>query len=415
MRNTIILLCLVVFLGVGFGLETNAQNLDYQGFHFRSKSINNLTIPFRQYHNLIVLSVRINQSDTLNFVLDSGAGSTLISDLATAQKLGLPHLRDIFILGNKKDQQLKAHISNIDFFALKGIEATKLGVIVLEEDVLQLSEYAGIKIHGLLGADLFNRFVVRIDYEKKQVTFTKPTKFKPAKKYGEPIAIALHAQRPYLQAQTLIENDTIPTGLIIDIGAAHSLSLEVGTHPKIQVPQKSLTTFLGSTLGGVVYGDIARINNIQIGQFNFKEVITSFPDTSDMSSFRQEYRQGNLGYGILRRFHITFDYTHENIYLKPNRYFKEPFRENKSGMYIAAEAPDFKIFKINYLYANSPAQKAGLQEGDTIVAINNQMVNDMTISQLYDMLDKKEGSKIKIFAKRGDNFFYTEMLLSDNF
>jgi hypothetical protein len=217
-----------------------------------------------------------------------------------------------------------------------------------------------------------------------------------------------------VQAEATMSNSNAvtPLKLILDTGAGHSLSLEAGTHPNIKLPEKYIYSQLGMTLNGSIEGAIGRIDKFKLGSFEMERVITSFPDSNSLrlvKSFSQ--RQGNLGCGVLKRFHIIFDYTRGRMMLKPNRSYKEPFEFNTSGLDLSAEGPEFKTYKIATIRPNSPAEKADLRKGDVLISIDNEMVNKMSLSYAYKLINKKEGRITLLLVKRRQEWIFVELKL----
>jgi hypothetical protein len=407
--------CLLVII-LGFPWVVNAQ-LETLGLHFKSKNQKSVTLEFQLYNNLIIIPIQINDSEKLNFVLDTGVGYTLITEPSLLTQMKMNCLRKVKVSGSGTGSELQGCIVQAQNINIKGgIVSKNHNLIILEEDILHLSSYAGIKIHGLIGYDLFSRFVVKIDYMNQSLTLIRPDVYihKPKKK-EEVFAMSIEQMKPYVQAEAIIRNQVnklTSLKLILDTGAGHSLSLEAGTHPDIVVPEKNVPSYLGMTLNGSVEGAIGRIEKFKLGSFELPKVITSFPDSSSMRFLRNlGERHGNVGCGVLRRFHLTFDYPHNRLILRPNRSFKEPFEFNTSGLELSASGEDFKTYSIGSIRKGSPAEEAGLQRGDTIIAIDDSFANDLKMSEIYKILNKKEGKRTALFVKRKDMFFVVEIKL----
>lgn len=392
---------------------SQTNGLENLGFHFKNPNTKKIKVNFELYNNLIVVPVRVNELDTLNFALDTGVGYTLITDPQVMKTLRLKSLRKIKVAGSGTNTELMGSIVNIQNIALRNIIAYNHNLIVLDQDVLHLSQYAGVKIHGLLGYDLFSRFVVKINYSNKTLTFYKPEHYQYENKHGEIFPIIIEQLKPYVQAEaTLTSSSATPVKLILDTGAGHSLSLDAGTHPNIKVPEKNIPSQLGMTLNGAVEGAIGRIEKFKIGSFEMQKVITSFPDTASLKHVKGfSQRQGNLGCGVLKRFHVTFDYMRERLILKPNRSYKEPFEFNTSGLDLTAFGPDFKKYKIGSIRPNSPAELAGLEKDDEVLSIDNEMVSKMSLGQAYKLINKKEGRKTLLLVKRYAEWIFVELTL----
>ncbi|MCU0447827.1 MAG: aspartyl protease family protein [Microscillaceae bacterium] len=405
----------------GFVPPSAYAQIETLGFHFRSPRQKQKRIEFQQSNNLIILPVKINgYNETFNFVLDTGVGYTLITDPKLLNLLNLKCVRQIKVSGTGNGRELKGCISSANSFLIdRDIIANNQNLIVLEEDVLHLSSYAGIKIHGLIGYDLFSRFVIKINYLSRTLDIIKPENYQhKAHKKEEVFPLSIEYMKPYIQAEAVLASAGNPSPavlkLILDTGAGHSLSLDTGAHPDIKIPEKNIPSHLGMTLNGAVEGSIARIEKFKLGNFELEKVITAFPDTATLRYVRGfSDRQGNIGCGVLKRFHLVFDYPHKRLILRPNRAFSDPFEFNTSGMEVVAEGDDFKTFVIGTIRKNSPADEVGLQKGDTLIAVDDNMSTTLTMSELYKIVNKKGGRRTALFVKRNDLFFIVEILLRE--
>ncbi|WP_027000730.1 aspartyl protease family protein [Eisenibacter elegans] len=397
--------------------QENHHAQDYMGFGFKRKGVRYANIEFKQHNNLIVLPVLVEGlQDTLNFVLDTGAGYSIITDTLLGKQLNLPHYRDIAIEDDSGDTILRAYVSNIPQMTIgEEIITRRHSLLVLSEDVLYLSEYAGVKIHGILGYDIFSRFIVKVDYPRRQVVFYNPHYYKQRKdRKTVQIPVEVVGLKPYVSLPVQVkydDNQAHPLRLLFDIGAGHAISLEKNTHPTIVAPEEAISSYIGTGMGGLIYGQLGRIPAIKVGHYQLEQVIATFPDSLS-KRYKSIDRNGSIGYNLLKRFDLTINYVNEWVRLRPNKRFKEPFSYNTSGMYLTAEAPDYNRYKVSYTQVNSPAWLAGLQEGDEIITLDNFKASDLRMSGIYNLLHKKEGKVVSIFIRREGAFYYTEMALN---
>jgi hypothetical protein len=111
--------------------------------------------------------------------------------------------------------------------SIPGIGSKNQTILVLEEDYLNLSSNLGFEVHGIIGYEIFNRFVVNINYDEKLLILHEPEKFKPRRSYT-PINIQILNSKPYLKAQILQQNGTVLDAmLMVDTGASHPLLLQL--------------------------------------------------------------------------------------------------------------------------------------------------------------------------------------------
>ena len=387
-----------------------AQDFGF-GFTNRRRAV---IIPFEWQSNLIVVPVSINNSDTLNFILDTGISMNMITDPDVARDLDLKYVRKVNVLGVGQGSALEARVSVGNRIRLPGVKAEGQNVVVLSEDMLQLSSYVGMPVHGIFGFELFRNFVVKIDFRTRQITLYKPETYRYRGR-GQQIPIVIEDTKPYLYASaTYADNREVPIKVILDTGAGHALSLDVDTRGDIQLPDKIIRAQLGRGLNGIIHGSLGRLEKVKIGTFELQHVITSFPDTNSLAGqvARNLKRQGNIGCELLKRFTVIFDYSRKHVILKPNRrFYREKFERDMSGMEIKAEGNDYRKFVISNIQANSPAEVAGLQEGDEILSLNDHVSADLRLSDVIKVLQRGEGKTVKMFVKRTNGLIYTEFKL----
>jgi len=413
---------LIIYLIIQICVNSPAftQNkYDYQGFFFKKKIKKKAIMPFKQHNNLVIIPLVFNKTDTLNFILDTGVKYMLLTDNTIAEKFNLPKQRELEIFGADRKYPLKAYVSNIEEVSWgHQVRATKQGLIVLEEDITQLSEHTGVKIHGLIGADIFGHFIVKIDYIKQELTLWHPEKYQFKKKgKWEKFDLELISSIPYIEAEVRTTADYFSKlKLMLDTGAGHALLLDIENHSiNLDMPKNAIHSRLGNALGGTIYGNLARTEEILLADFSLTSVVTSFPESMAINFSENIFqeRQGSIGYGILCRFEVVFDYFHEELWLKPNKNFKAPFKHSLSGICLASQPPYYNTYQISYMYQNSPAQEAGLQVGDIILAVDKKSVADMNISNIYSLLEKESGKKVSLYIQRGQSIFQTEIVLKE--
>lgn len=402
-------LCIIAILLISsqlaFAQKDRKKDTRY-GYHFRGKKQKFAKFPFDLHANLIVLKATLDDSDTLRFILDTGVTSTIVTDPKRALTLDVKYVRRVKITGAGEGGELMANVSVGHTIKMGDIVAAQQNIVVLDEDVLKLSEFLGVPIHGIFGHDIFSNFVVTIDFEHKMLSLTDPAKFKYKRSMGTIYPIVLTNSKPYTDAIAMVSNDNkeTPMRLVIDTGAGHALLLSTRENDPIQLPDKVMRANLGRGLNGEINGHIGRVDKIRMGTLEMKDILASFPDSLSFSMKfppSTQGRQGSIGCELLRRFTVTLNYRDGYMILKPikNR-IKESFEHDMSGMDVRARGDNFNQYFINKVIENSPAYDSGLREGDEIIFVNNQNVKDMAISEIYKILSRKEGKDVELFIRR---------------
>lgn len=420
MKRIIKLLAIGIAAFAGLSAPTIAQkkraNFDSERYgYFLVDNKKTLRVPFEVHSNLIVVPVQINNGDTLRFILDTGVSTTIITDPTALVPNSLRLTRKVTIAGAGEGAAVHAQIAIGNTLNMYGMRANHQNIVVLEEDVLQLSEFVGLPVHGIFGYEIFKNFVVTIDFQHRELTLREPGTYRYRRRHGDIYPITIEDTKPFTQAVTLLaDGREQPIKLAIDTGAGHALLLDRYTDSKIQLPDKVIYTQLGRGLNGVINGNLGRIEMIRVGRHTIGDVVASFPDSTSfgLKVPNRVDRQGNIGCELLRRFKITMNYHDEYMVMKPvKRKLRETFEHDMSGLEIKAGGRDLKEIYVTHVLEKSPGKIAGLNIGDQIVFVNNRSVRDMNMSEVYKLLQKGHGKSLELLVKRNGELFFTQITL----
>jgi hypothetical protein len=352
--------------------ETNAQSHGYSIDGKREIA----RIPFEVYNQLIVLKLRINGSKPLNFILDSGSKNTIIIEPSLVDSLNLIKDGKIGFLGAGNNDTVHADIVrnvSIESYRLKGKFQS---ILVLEKNDLHLKDILGIEIHGILGVDIFNRYVVGINYQKKTLTLKNPDTFTAPKDYT-PIPLEVYNNKAYFKSEiSSATGEKKPSKLMIDCGASLALMFN-------NISEKSgdfsffsqyVVADIGVGLSGNIPGKVGRLNECDFGGFTFKNIPTSVVDLGLNDEFLLNERDGLIGSNILSRFNIWYDFHHGFMYLSPNNRYSEAFQYDRCGVTWDPAKITKGVMILKQVINGSPAAKAGLLPGDLILSINGKRI-----------------------------------------
>ncbi|CAG5011508.1 hypothetical protein DYBT9275_04964 [Dyadobacter sp. CECT 9275] len=372
-------------------------------------------IPFELHSNLILIFVKINETDSLRFILDTGVSSIIITDPTALKPDKLRLTRTVNLSGAGEGKSVLAHVAIDNRFSMGRLKASHQNLVVLEEDFLHLSEYVGVPVHGIFGYEIFNNFVVTIDFARKELMLERPDHYRYKKSKGEKFPLVIQDTKPFTDAVTLFaDGRERPIRVLIDTGAGHALLVNNSPKETLRLPEKVIRAQLGRGLNGVINGNLGRVERIRLGKYELDNIVASFPDSIAFASKLRNgmERQGNIGCELLRRFKVTMNYHEGYMALKPIKSkMKEKFEHDMSGMEVRAGGTDLRTFYVSHVNANSPALKAGLLEGDQLLFIDNRAANDINISDIYKLLQRGDGRNIDLLVKRNGDIFFTRLTL----
>lgn len=380
--------------------ENSSQYLaNNRGFLFDNQKKKSVTIKFKSSSNLIIIPVTINESDTLNFILDTGVRYPIITELPFINKLNLNYLMPIPVKGLGEGVELTAYRSGNNTMSLNGLTARNQEVQMIIDENFQISHILGMPVHGLIGFNLFRDYIVEIDYINEQITLHKPEYFKYRDRNKDIILpLNFDGNKPFVNTSILTDDSTkVPVKLLVDTGASDALWLSEKSDERIQFPKKHIEAFIGRGLSGDLYGVKGRIDAIWVGPLILPQPIVSFPNSELIDQLiSSNDRNGTIGAEILRRFYVTIDYRNSRLTLRPNHKLNDEFNYNMSGMEIINPMPGLPIYTVTNIRENSPAFLAGLKENDQILSLNNNSHKTMELNDINLLLQSKENKKIKV-------------------
>ncbi len=346
-------------------------------------------IPFEYEMDKIIIPVSINGSKAIRCILDTGmVEGVFLMDPAAAKELNLKYAATNVMLRGGGSGTATASMAMGASFTLEDISFENQRVIVINE----AGPLARAGVVGVVGASIFNRFVVQIDIEKKILRLYKPDEF-DSKDAGESFELTLTRTKPYMNAFIDIDGKKdLPVTLVIDTGANSTLMFTVNKEKGIVTPSKSVDGVIGRGVGGEVRGKAARSKKLALGKYKLLDTIAHFytdgiPGGTD----------GVIGMGILERFLVTFDYAGKRMFLKPNEDFTKPFEFSMIGMSVLPDKDG--ALSIQSVFDGSPALEAGIKKGDILISIDKKPLSFADYARLVQALITP-GQKIMIEIER---------------
>jgi len=329
-----------------------------------------------------------NFPDTLNFILDTGSGGISL-DSATVEYLklkptptdrtirGIAGIRTVSFLYNQKLRIGNLNIDSLNFHV---------------NDYEILSAVYGERIDGIIGFSVLSKFIFKIDYDSSRLDiYSRGTMKYPRGGY---LFKPLIATLP-VQSLRVKDGNTIQTRFLYDIGAGLCMMLSKDFIEDSLLLSKKRRLFYKEAegLGGKIDMQMTVIKEVKLGPYRFRNVpVYIFKDEFNVTSY--PFLGGILGNDLLRRFNCILNYEKRDFYLVPNSHFQEPFDYSYSGIelyYING------IIIIGDVAKDSPAEAAGLLEGDIVVAINKVFNQNMT---LLKAALQNTGERVKIIVRR---------------
>ena len=351
----------------------------------------NTTVPFRLINNHMYVEVQLNGKGPFELLFDTGGSNVITPTLAA--ELGLrpqgafqgsgagEKSQDVGLVKVEREEIGSAHLDNQVF-----------AVIALES----FGAVEGRKITGIIGYEIFKRFIVRTDYENSRVVLTDPTGWRYVGN-GTSTPFKLKEVIPVVSGDI----DGIPGSFQLDTGSRVSLSLLTPFVEANKLVAKYDARLSGVDGWGV--GGASRAWFVRAHRFSFGGVTVDAPvvglSQQRSGALTDIYTAGNVGAGVLKRFNITWDYPHNRIYFEKNANYASPDVFDRAGLWANLGPKGFDVVDI---ISGAPAAEAGLRTGDTIVGVDGRKAGtEISLSDFRLRLKGAPGTTLVLDVLRG--------------
>jgi predicted aspartyl protease len=259
---------------------------------------------------LILLPVEVNGEGPFEFILDTGAGTSLLSS-ELGQKLGIK------ILGSKEGQSAGGAVSvSLAKLSSLAVASAKLdNVDVGLVDLSHIGKTVGAKIDGDLGYNFLKHFRITLDYRKSEIRLDDPKRFGST---GRSTAVTEVAMRLANPAKPLILVDVYANGR-----GPFQFAIDTGTSTTAITPELAKQLGMASSPIGPATTGGAHVNvtagvlqSFQVGGAKIDNLAVVVADFFTMLSNAVGAKlDGIVGYNFLRNYKVALDYPNETLSL----------------------------------------------------------------------------------------------------
>ena len=259
---------------------------------------------------LILLPVAVNGEGPFEFILDTGAGTSLLST-----ELG-KKLR-VKVVGSKQGQSAGGAVS----VSLAKVDSLAVGSARLEDmdvglvDLSHIGKTIGARIDGDLGYNFLKHFRITLDYRNNEMRLDDPKRFELA---GTSSAVTEVAMRLASPAKPLILIDVYANGR-----GPFQFAIDTGTSTTAITPELAQQLGVASspigpaTTGGAqVEVSAGVLPSFQVGGARIDQMPVVVADFFTMLSKAAGAKlDGIVGYNFLRNYKVALDYPNETLSL----------------------------------------------------------------------------------------------------
>lgn len=331
-----------------------------------------IVVPFDYQQREILVKGRINSGEEVTFLFDTGASDTIIDRRVAAESfLNKEGQSGLMALGGRVD---------VNNTVLKRLEIGGLVLNDVDARIANLSAQStqlGRKLAGIIGTNVMEKAVVRIDYGKPNLTFYDKDAFqRPANATIIPL---VQQNAPVVKARINGADEVL---MLADTGAAlNNLPAEVAKKVLQRNSNQETHTTEGTGLDGrrVKLGNVvAKTTSVgphSVSNMNYTYTVSGAaaakPEAGKVVEAKEGFFQnssiGILGNSFWENFIVTVDYKFQRLLLEPN-----PGVRIRSEIGKALDLGDSKLF----VYSDYRAGEAAYQRGLMLAANAKDLRNE---------------------------------------
>jgi hypothetical protein len=331
-----------------------------------------------------VVQVRVNGHGPYDFILDTGAGSTVI-DSALAASLGLGVAGHDSIGDPRNPRAIAIQLMRADSLQLGGM--TFGGVPMAS---FNLRRMLGARYGGVLGLPAFTDLLVSLDYPRGRVRATRG-ELSPS----DPAVVGYESADGMIHVPLHVGGATLSAHL--DSGSPGGLMLPRAASSSFTFKEAPTEVGRAGTVGHsatIWRGRLA--GEVKVGPLVYTDPEVELSDLLD--------RWANIGFDMLRDLTVTVDQRHHRVRMErtatgstalPLRRrvgvrFSSPPSASGGFTYTDGGLP------IEMVVPGSLAERAGLQTGDLVLSLNGRDIKEFAPGDLSETLGGHEPLTLRV-------------------
>jgi hypothetical protein len=355
------------------------------------------------------LKASVDGGPAENFLFDTGASVTVM-DSSWAAQHGLKtqgHMQASGAGASGGASFATLRSLRVASAAGDGIELKDVKVAVLDVNP-SFEPLFWRSLAGVIGYDVISRFVVTVDYDDSTLVLHDPGTWHYAGA-EKPLQMVMNGTVPAIRG-TFDGNDE---GLFrLDVGSSST----VDVHAPF-AKAKGLKGRMGRTqpvdgvgFGGAFSSDVGRLRSMSLGPYEWDDPIVVVSNATE-GAFASEEFAGNIGNRVLERFQVTLDYQRREVILEPGKRYSDRDRLTRCGALLARRQGAVTVASV---LPNSPADHAGLRQGDQVLALDGREIGAWDLPEVSALLDDGDvGRKVPVRVRRGDGEKSLKIKLAD--
>jgi hypothetical protein len=321
--------------------------------------------------HLVLFPAGVNESRPLLLELDSSAPLSSI-DMARGSEMGL---------GNLSGASLR----------LSGVDLMLPGFMQGTNETFAAT--TGRVYEGRLGKDFLDQLVVKLDYARQTAQVYDPASFRYSGQ-GKAFPLRFEGAMPVVRAKFNLGGKSYEADFGVNTAVEAPVRISQRYAQAHKFKESHLRTFSSTDEPLNARAEAVRLRSFEIGPFMALSPMGEIADTALPGKLA-----GEIGGGMLQRFIVIFDYTHQQMILEPGNSFPNDDPGDMSGISLVAKGPTLKTFEVASVAPGTPGADAKIQNGDVIAGVDADAAADLTLMDVRNLF-RQVGHTYKLLVER---------------
>lgn len=289
--------CFVVFFGVSCAHVSLAT--ERSGFYLPD-SLHEFSFTYRSVNNLIILPVIVNDSITLNLILDTGCRNLVLFGKRFDKLFVQAPNRVVEFSGMGSGKSIRGGLSLDNVVSMGEIIGNRIPIVVVPDRSIFKSY---MKIDGIIGYDIFTRFEIEFVPSQKRITFRPASNVNLHVGYTT-IPIIVTDSKPIINSIITLNDQVIERDLLIDTGSTLGLLIKSSDSAL-----STSTNTIGRGLNGNINGMQTMVKNLNLRTLELTDLQTGIIHSP-------WHNHASIGMDVLKDYAIILNYVQSYAALK---------------------------------------------------------------------------------------------------
>jgi hypothetical protein len=265
------------------------------GFHLPD-SIKEMTLRYRSVHNLIVLPVMINDSITVNLILDTGCRNLVLFGKRFKKLMHFDGGRPVQFSGLGSGKPVVGYVSLNNKISIYQVLGERIPVVVVASKNI-LSNYNDID--GVIGFELFLKFEIELNPAEQTIKF-RPAQHSSAPEGFSTVPLRIVDLRPVMDSRVkMVQENSLTCDLMIDTGS--NLGLLLKTTEIAKFNSRSRDQVIGFGFNGEVFGYRTNAETVLLDGLSLYDIPTGVIESP-------WHNYASIGMEILKDYVVIINY-----------------------------------------------------------------------------------------------------------